>query len=79
MGRAGVGRLASLEFPPEIWGEKPSPRGTHIGRKSDRPLCEVVECYCYYINIIVEPPDLGPPRRWPFSLRKIDFFDVRQA
>ena len=34
------------EVPPKIWGKTPSPRETLIGRKSGRPLSEViVECY----------------------------------
>ena len=39
----------------------------------------VVECYCYYIYIIVEPPDLGQPRRWPFSHRKMTISDSTRA
>ena len=39
----------------------------------------VVECYCYYINIIVEPPDLVPSRRRPFSLRKMNISDPCMA
>ena len=31
----------------------------------------VVECYCYLINIIVEPPDLVPP---PFLTTVLDFY-----
>ena len=76
MGRAGVGRLASFEVPPEDWGKKPSPRGTLSGRKSGRPQGKViVECYCYYINIIVEPPDLHTSPRRAFSPHKITISD----
>ena len=64
---------------PKNWGKEPSPRGTLSGTKSDRPLSRVivvVECYCYYIDIIVEPPDLVPSRRRPFSLHKINISDL---
>ena len=75
--------MASFEVPPEDWGKKLSPRGTLSGGKSGRPqgkvIVVVVECYCYYIDIIVEPPDLVPSRRRPFSLRKSNISDPCMA
>ena len=83
-GMAGRGEGGSLQLkkdPPKNWGKEPSPRGTLSGTKSDRPLSRVivVECYCYYIDIIVEPPDLVPSRRRPFSLHKINISDLCMA